>query len=408
MKSFRYVGKYFSCPAKKNHLWRAAVLILLFLSGCVGRQQVPQVFPPANREARLPEIVTFDVSRLPATYMGTLSSEECTELTFHINIMPDHTYSMKRSCRVKEGEPPEEVVDSGMWQLAGNGTRLELFTSGVKLSVFRVIDDKCLEPDNGDTAPAASAPAASGDLKRPETTGPDKGICRQPGVIPFESARQMQGLYSCMADVGIFRDCETGKRYRVLQDGDNAALESAYLNAEHGIAEPLVVKVQGVVKTVPAVEGKRLERVLLVERFVAITPHKSCRSDSFVSATDSRVSAPRIENIKWELVELAGEQIEPVNGVLPGFRLNPQGMSMRGFGGCNRMMGMYELHEDRLNFSNIATTRRFCQATQGLEDRLVQALEHVRTYRLEGNLLKLYGDYGLLAVFKNSGDGAGI
>ncbi len=383
-------------------LW-AVPVILLLLSGCAVRQQMPELFPRESKEPREPEIAIFDVSALPATYMGTVSSANCPELKFHITISPDHTYSMKRSCRMEKGSPPEEVVDSGVWQLAGNSTRLELFTEGVKLAAFKVIDAKCLEPDAADAAPSASSPISSGDIK-----SADNGICRQEQVIPFESARQMRGLYSCMADVGIFRDCETGKRYIVLHEGDNAALENAYLNAEHGIAEPLVVKVLGVVKTVPAVEGQRLERVLLVERFVAITPYKSCRSESLEPASCGTVSAPVIENIKWELVELAGERIEPVNGVSPGFRLNPQGMSMRGFGGCNRMMGMYELHEDLLHFRNIATTKRFCQETLGLEDRLIQALEHVKTYRIEGDLLELYGDYGLLAVFRKAGSRAGI
>jgi hypothetical protein len=46
-----------------------------------------------------------------------------------------------------------------------------------------------------------------------------------------EAPQRLQGLYSYMADAGFFVDCASGRRLPVAQEGDNAALESAYARA---------------------------------------------------------------------------------------------------------------------------------------------------------------------------------
>ena len=72
------------------------------------------------------------------------------------------------------------------------------------------------------------------------------------------------------------------------------------------------------------------------------------------------------------------------------------------------MMGSYTLNGNRLKFASIATTRRFCEETQGLEDRFVQALGQVKTFEINGDMLELYGDFGLLATLRAADSNSGV
>jgi len=45
------------------------------------------------------------------------------------------------------------------------------------------------------------------------------------------SSRTMRGLYSYMADAGMFVECGSNERLPVTMEADNLALERAYLNS---------------------------------------------------------------------------------------------------------------------------------------------------------------------------------
>jgi len=365
------------------------ILLLLMLSACAPKQGPgPGVAPPAHPKEKTAEIARFDISVLPATWKGTLPCPDCAGTKYHLNLLPDHSFKLKRTFLASGNGTSREIVDSGTWQLSPDATELTLRFSGNLTEKFRAVSDKCLQ----------QIPGNMGMAIKPDTT---RQICRAERLEPVSASREMRGLYSYMADLGMFMDCDTGRRYPVAMEKDNARLEQAYLKAKHGVAEPLIVRFQGYITTRPAMEGSRMNKVVVVEHFIEITSARSCREpESQASAiTETQTgSLEKLENTRWELIEIAGEPVSALPGSPPpGFRLNPQGKSLRGFGGCNRIMGSYTLEGDRLSFGPIATTRRFCEESQGLEDRFVQAIEQVRTFKLNGDILELYGEYGLLA-----------
>ena len=57
----------------------------------------------------------------------------------------------------------------------------------------------------------------------------------------YNDVVRIKGMYSYMADAGLFTECLTGATFPVAMEGENAALERAYMNTPHGQAEPILV-----------------------------------------------------------------------------------------------------------------------------------------------------------------------
>jgi uncharacterized lipoprotein NlpE involved in copper resistance len=85
----------------------------------------------------------------------------------------------------------------------------------------------------------------------------------------------LHGTYTQVGTSGTFRDCTTGERWPVAHEGDNGALEQAYLGS--GVQPgPLVVTVEGGIDYRPRADGNRREMMLIVARFVRIGPGETC------------------------------------------------------------------------------------------------------------------------------------
>ncbi len=80
----------------------------------------------------------------------------------------------------------------------------------------------------------------------------------------------MRGMYTYMADAGLFTDCASGQRLPVAQEGDNAALEVAYSKARAGAGVPMLVTVEGRIEMRMPMEGPGPRPMLVVERFISV------------------------------------------------------------------------------------------------------------------------------------------
>lgn len=101
--------------------------------------------------------------------------------------------------------------------------------------------------------------------------------------------------------------------------------------------------------------------------------------------TDNRVGL----NGKWTLVEYDGSQIDK-NLIAPEMLLNVKQLKVNGTGGCNSYLGeISKLNTSRLQFGEIATTRRAC-LTDNMEQDFLDALNNVVSYKLGRDQLRLY------------------
>ncbi len=96
----------------------------------------------------------------------------------------------------------------------------------------------------------------------------------------------MQGEYTYFADTGLFVDCASGQRLPVAQEADNAALESAYLEARPEPGAPLLAIVEGRIEGRMPMEGPGPRPTLIVDRFVSIGAGRcETRIDGEISRT---------------------------------------------------------------------------------------------------------------------------
>ena len=68
--------------------------------------------------------------------------------------------------------------------------------------------------------------------------------------------------------------------------------------------------------------------------------------------------------------------------------------NVQGYGGCNRFFGGYRLEGDRINFSAIASTRRYCEETMAVEDAFFMALGKVTRLKVSVEGLTLLSEDG--------------
>jgi len=65
---------------------------------------------------------------------------------------------------------------------------------------------------------------------------------------------------------------------------------------------------------------------------------------------------------------------------------------VEGYGGCNQIAGGYRLVDNRIRFSQLASTRRACVAGMEREAAFLKALERMRYWRREDNSLILFDE----------------
>lgn len=120
---------------------------------------------------------------------------------------------------------------------------------------------------------------------------------------------------------------------------------------------------------------------------VACTPE---RSDI---AGDRGSSA--LENVEWTLIELEGTALAAAAGGTPTLSLSSKDQSVRGFAGCNRFFGGYELNGDGLRLAGLAATRMACP-DMSVEAAVMKALEETATWKIDGRKLELFDATGKL------------
>lgn len=207
-------------------------------------------------------------------------------------------------------------------------------------------------------------------------------------------ARRLHGLYTYRADAGSFSDCASGRRLPVAQAGDNAALEAAYGRARSEPGAPVLAAVDARVEMRLPMEGRPPQPTLVVERFVEILPGADC---------PPRAASP-LENTYWRLVDLQGRPVQLAEKQRElHLILQPAQRRVAGSGGCNRLMGSYQLDGDNLRFGQVAGTMMACPADVMVREReFIALLAQATRWRIvDGRLELVDGQGSLLARFES-------
>ena len=140
--------------------------------------------------------------------------------------------------------------------------------------------------------------------------------------------------------------------------------------------------------------GKILSAFLRVSLLMAVT--------GVVQGEGSKQKADApLEKTEWRLVWLGRTKIEAgTPQQMPYFQLDPDSHRVSGSGGCNRLMGSYELAGDHLKFTQMAMTRMACIHGGDTEINFSKALDQVTQWRIvKGKLLFMDADQHVVAKF---------
>ncbi len=192
------------------------------------------------------------------------------------------------------------------------------------------------------------------------------------------SSRTLTGTFTYMADAPSIRLCADGSRIPVAMEADYKALEAAYLRERRQPGEALLVSLDGLIASRPSMEASRPPQPsLVVERFIGIWPRETCGTP---------LADSPLRNTYWKLVRLGDAPVRAAeNQREPHVILALGQPRVTGSGGCNRLIGRFELDGDTLRFRGFAGTMMACPAGMEQEQRFLEALGKVERYRISGS-----------------------
>lgn len=312
--------------------------------------------PPPAADASLPE-------QLPALYSGVLPCADCEGIRYDLDLRPDKVFFLRMTYL---GKAPDNIFDDiGEWGIS-DADVLTLHGGRESREMFSVKDAQTLRKL---------------DMEGKEIESQlNYTITRQSTYSPIEPRLNLRGAYRYMADAGIFEECLTGLKLAVAQESDNAALEAAYAKARKDPGQPVLVNVEGRIVRRKGMEGDQLRDTLIVEKTGEFHPNESC---------GARGVTHDLEGTRWVLVRLGNEPVTVTdNQREPYFALESSEHRISGHGGCNRLVGGYELDGDKITFTQLALTRMAC-LTPTPEGQFAKALEAARTWKITGAHLEL-------------------
>lgn len=124
--------------------------------------------------------------------------------------------------------------------------------------------------------------------------------------------------------------------------------------------------------------------------------------DIALSQVPATQSAAPLEGTSWKLIALGGAP----TGALPQEReaqieFNAAGHRIAATGGCNRLLGSYQLHGESLSIAPAGMTMMACpEPLMAQERNFTDALRATKTYRISGQTLELRNGDRVVASFR--------
>ncbi len=315
------------------------------------------------------------IALLPATFAGMIPCADCSGQRLTLNLRPDGIFLLRRTYVGVAAGKDEHFYELGRWVASQDGMRIVLQVGTEVPNQFAIIDRGTLRMLTNEGQEIRSR--LNYDLIRSER------------FDPIEDTFRLRGMFNYMADAASFTECLTGMRFPVAQEKDYLAVERAYLAARRAPGEPLLVTFDGRLTKRTVGEGAALKDSIVVDHFDRSWPGETCARQAM-----SRAS---LTNTYWRPVEIAGKAVTVAAGQRdPHLMLMPAENRIRGFAGCNQILGRYEVDGGGLRFTGVATTRKFCEGAMEQESSFLTAIEATASYKIVGETLELYDATGKL------------
>ncbi|HUL11122.1 MAG TPA: META domain-containing protein [Methylococcaceae bacterium] len=337
-----------------------APLKMLLVSARAGKQP-----PPRPGEA--------GTIGLPASYEGELPGAG-GPILWHLDLLPEGRYQLRTF--YKDKPEPNRFDDIGRWSPEPDTGRLAL-RGGRETPVFFMP-----ESDGGVLRKLDRA-------GKPITSAHNDRLQRLPQPALIEPRLALTGMFTYMADAAAITLCADDRKLPVATEADYQALEAAYLQARQQAGQALLVSLEGLIASRPSMEAGAPPRTsLVVERFITVSPRESCGNP----LTDSP-----LRGTYWKLVRLGETPVQVAEPQRePHLIFAADQPRISGSGGCNRVMGSFELDGEKLRLGRMASTMMACPRGMEQEQQFLRSLETVERYRISGSHLEMLDGAGTL------------
>lgn len=107
---------------------------------------------------------------------------------------------------------------------------------------------------------------------------------------------------------------------------------------------------------------------------------------------------PELTEGKWVLKTLNGQDVSDLKEPITIY-FDIQGKKISGFAGCNRYFGSFTSAESSVTFSEIGSTKMFCEETMTAETNYMAALQNAQSFEIQDKSLRLSGSDNVILEF---------
>ena len=317
-----------------------------------------------QRTVKKEKSVSAPFSNFPIHFLGLLPGANCKQ-QYQLDLFADQTYFIRNSCI--KNDKSIQSDDIGKWHYNTEKKQLTLKGGREAPLFFLVLDSKSIEKLDH------SGDKIDSDLNYKLESSMTAGTI-EPKVM-------MQGLYQYMADAALFKECITGRKFPVLFEKDNVALERAYLKNKKEAGALLKIEVEGKIVQRPKMEGEGMQAQLLVARFIKTMPNETCGNPYANSSFD---------NTYWKLTSLYGKGIKIKSANREAHIIfkssNKEKREFKGASGCNIIFGNYEVKDNNVTIDSkqLAMTKMACVDAQ-IEKDFLLVLKDTTRWKIKGN-----------------------
>jgi heat shock protein HslJ len=284
---------------------------------------------------------------LPASFSVEVPPEDGVSSRAVLELYEGNAYVLRSSTRRESTGESTDYDDIGLWKLvlSDMGRQLVL-RGGTEAPVVFLIESQDVVVPLG---PGGEPRRMAGEVVR---------MKRAAGFRAIEPQLFLHGMYSYMADAGLFTECLTGWRMSVAMEEDNAALERAYLEARATPGGAMLVSLEGRIALRTGPDGGEPRRTLVPVRMGRAWPGETCETSATTQSDRPPMLIP-LTRTRWSLdvSQLPAPAPEDRSAV----RLEFSADRLSAHSGCNTGVGSYRLEGDTLVLAGaMATTRRAC------------------------------------------------
>lgn len=114
---------------------------------------------------------------------------------------------------------------------------------------------------------------------------------------------------------------------------------------------------------------------------------------------DHDADRPVLGDIKWTLSAIEEKKYNLGDKTILEFDIRER--TAKGKAACNDFSAEYEpLTDNRISFSEIISTKMYCEGVMDIEHQILTNLSKVKRYEIKADKLYMYGDAQLLLTFK--------